>query len=166
MKEDLRIRCRETKKIKISPDELQEIKTIIQNDSGKVPVITETPYGKDVFFQGDIGSEIYLKRDSRYLIISTISLRNQRVGQGTLILNILKDYGAKKGFEGIMVECANTYESWSFCNKHNFKPDYFSDLMSKQRTSHFQGNHVLRFDGIYDELCFDPTIELPWPSSN
>lgn len=98
-------------------DNFDEIKNILQEiDDSEVTISKRF---NNIYFYND-KSEVYIKFNTKQVIISRIVLGDKRKGYCTKILNILIDYCKKYSIKQIMIESVLTDEMFNFCNKHNF----------------------------------------------
>ena len=128
-------------RIPLEPKALYSLQEIIEKADDTVlhPVCN---FGNIMYHGENQLTELYLKSspDNR-LIISRISLKNQRIGTGTKIIDYLKCFSKDKGFTSIIIESTLTPAINHFALKHGFTPQYNQGLIDED--NEFYGNYKL-----------------------
>ena len=128
-------------RIPLKPKDLYPLQEIIEiaDDTTLSPTCN---FGNIMYHGENQLTELYLKSSpNKHLIISRISLKNQRKGTGTKIIEFLKDFSKSKGFTAIVIESTLTPAINHFALKHGFVPQYHQGFMGED--NEFYGNYKL-----------------------
>lgn len=128
-------------RIPLEPKALSELQEIIEKADNTI--LHPTCSFGNILYQGENQlTELYLKTSpDKHLIISRISLANQRMGTGTKILDYLKKFAKEKGFVSIVIESTLTPAMNHFALKHGFVPQPYQGFTDSD--NEFYGNYKL-----------------------
>lgn len=105
---------------RVSLDECQPVIQLLEEDNaGSVEAWVDM---NRLFVIGN-ENEVMIRYNllMKKITIARIQFQNTRMGYGSRLLQILKEYGNENGYEIIELESAMTREIKSFATKHGFK---------------------------------------------
>jgi hypothetical protein len=108
--------------INILNEDFNELNSFLKENEGNGLCTQYNSMFNTISFFNDDELDIYIRGSvSNYLTIARICLTNKHCGNGTKLLEIIKQIAKVKGFKGVEIESTSTKAINSFCKKHGFK---------------------------------------------
>lgn len=127
--------------INISNEDFNELNSFLKENEGNGLCTQYNSMFNTMWFYNDDELDIYIRGSvSDYITIARICLTNKHCGNGTKILNIIKQIAKSKGFKGIEIESTSTIAINNFCKKHKFER---YEQAGMERNGEWFGNYRL-----------------------
>lgn len=102
-------------------EEIQELKEFLESASGQ-PIKASLSGRGQVFKLSGVKVELRVRLDRSLLAITNIEMPTKRRGQGSWVVEWLKNYARLKGLKQLSIEHVTTFAAIDFCSKNGFKP--------------------------------------------